>query len=153
MSVLMKPFQLFCQIITSRPNQICYPLKKKSKNKQKKMKAKTVQCLMISSVCDAFSVAGGCRQHHNSCGDCTQISISSTCLGTSQVFLVGLVIRLTTVLCSRTFREVGKSSLKIECLQVGQVWDFGFGFFFSPMQILLITVFMLWPIPSGALTS
>lgn len=87
---------------------------------------------MIRSGCDAFSVAGAGRQHHHSCGGCTQISISAwtpahvwehpsfPCWAQAQAergvsYAIGVSGK-------------GKSSFEMECLQVGQVWNF-----FSPL--------------------
>lgn len=68
----------------------------------------------------------------------------------SPVFLAGLMLRAERgVSYAIGVSGRGKSSFKMECLQVGRVWDF----FFPLMQILLIIVFMFWPIPSGALTT
>lgn len=64
------------------------------------------------------------------------------------VFLAGLMLRLSVVLVMQQEFQAGRSHLSRwnVCR-----WD-RFGIFFPLMQISLINVFMLWPIPSGALT-
>lgn len=111
-------------------------LKTNMKEASQKTQPKTVQCLTISGGCDGFSVAGAHRQHQKSRGDCTQISI--TAWTPAHVWehpsfpgwahaQAECAVSYATGVSGR-----GKSSFKMECLQVGQVWNF----LFSPYENL-----------------
>lgn len=125
-AILPNNYCFFC----SSPHPGMLPsLKTNTKKPSQKTQTKTVQCLMISRGCDAFSVAGGCRQHHNSCGDCTRISIADWTpphVWEHPSFPCWALVELG-VSYAIGVSDRGKSSFKVECLQVGQVWNF-----FSP---------------------